>query len=132
MSCLGLFERKREGRPHSQFAADADPLAVGLDDMLDDRQSEARAALLARTSLVRTVEPLENTGYVLLGDTDTVVLDLDEDLVQHVAELDPRQTTLLAVTDRVDDQIDQHMSDKMLVGADPERRRQAVGPLHES
>lgn len=47
MSCLSLFERKREGRSHSQLAADVDSLAVSFDNMLDDRQSEPRTALLA-------------------------------------------------------------------------------------
>ena len=61
-----------------------------LDDVLDDGQSEPRAALLPRTALVRAVEAFENTRQVLLADTRTVVLDLHQNLVEHVAEMDAR------------------------------------------
>src|SRR5204863_2948854 len=41
-------QRKEEGCPLSQFAFHPDLAAVGLDDMFDDGQPQAGAALLAR------------------------------------------------------------------------------------
>jgi len=102
---------------------------VRLDDVLDDGQSEARAALLARTRLVGAVEALEDARNVLAGDARAVVLDLDENLVEHVAEADARQTALLAVVNRVDNQVDEDLTDEVLVGQHPEGRGEVVGPL---
>ena len=97
--------------------------------MFDDGQPESRAALLPRPPLVRTVETFEHTRQVLLGNARTVILHLDQNFVQHVAEADAGLPTLLAVADRVDDQVDEHLPDVVFVGQHPEGRRQVVGPL---
>ena len=97
--------------------------------MFDDGQPESRAALLPRPPLIRTVEALEHARQILLGDARTVVLDLDQNFVQHVAEPDAGLPALLAVADRVDDQVDEHLPDVVFVGQHPEGRRQVVGPL---
>ena len=74
--------------------------------------------------------PLEDARNVLLADALAVVLHLDQDPVEHVAEPDVRRAALAAVVDRVDDEIDQHLTDVVLVGQHPEGRRQVAGTLH--
>ena len=43
--------------------------------------------------------------------------------------MDARHAALLAVTHRVDDEVDEDLTDIMLVGHHPERRRQVLGPF---
>ena len=43
--------------------------------------------------------------------------------------MDARLSALLAVTDRIDDQVYHHLTDIVLVGQHPERRRQVFGPF---
>ncbi len=51
--------------------------ALGLDQLLDDRQAQAGTRLLALWRLRGDVEPLEHVGEVLGPDTRPVVGDLD-------------------------------------------------------
>src|SRR5207244_11127894 len=45
-----------------------DPSAMGLEQMLDDRQPQPRAPLLARAPGIGPVEALEDAGQVLRAD----------------------------------------------------------------
>ena len=74
-----------------------------LDNVLHDCKAKACAALLTRTALVGAVETLEDALGILLGNALAIVLNLDKDLVHHIAETDICLTALLAVTNRVDD-----------------------------
>ena len=84
--------------------------------MLDDRQSEPRAALLARAALVDAEEALEYAGNILLGDSDSVVLYLDQHAVEHIHEADPGFSALAPVFDRVAEQVRYDLSDAAAVG----------------
>ena len=121
-----LLQCECEGAAYAELAANRYALAVSLDNVLNDSQAQACASLLARTTSVGAVEALEDTLCVLLGNAQAVVLDLDKDLVQQVAEADYGRAILLAVANRVDHKVDQHLADKVLVGNYAERRGDIV------
>ena len=123
-----FLECERERTADAEFAAYGDPFAVRLDYVFYDGQAETRSSLFARTALVRAVETLEDALCVLLADSETVVFDLDEDLVYHVAELYDSCTALFAVVYRVDDEVYENLSYVVLVGNHDERRRQVKQP----
>ena len=59
--------------PSPGWDIDGDLSAVGLGDVLDDGQPEARAAQLAAARLVHAVEALEEARQVLGGDAAALV-----------------------------------------------------------
>src|SRR5678809_1382525 len=67
-------------------ARDGDDAVVEREDVLHDREAEARASLLPRARLVHAVEPLEDALEVGLGDA-----------VSRVAHLAPHESLSLAV-----------------------------------
>jgi hypothetical protein len=75
----GLRRRAAEGMredergPGARLALEPHLAAVRLDHVLDDRQAEARAPLLARARLVHPVEPLEDPLLGFLRDARAVV-----------------------------------------------------------
>src|SRR5258705_459866 len=66
-----------EGRALAELAPHLHLAAVGLDVALDDRESQARAAVLARGGRVRLEEGLEDLALQLERDADPVVGDRD-------------------------------------------------------
>src|SRR6185436_9277336 len=64
-----------EARAAVDAGADRDAPAVALDDLLCDREAEARAAEAACRDLVAAPERLEDDLPQLLGDAGAVVLD---------------------------------------------------------
>lgn len=52
---------------------------VGLDDLLDDGESEAAPSGVAGTPLIQAGEPVEDALPVVLRDTGTVVRDGQHD-----------------------------------------------------
>src|SRR4051812_30577489 len=70
-----------EGRAAAELAVEGDGAVHGLDQVLDDRESEAGAAAIARASGVYPIEALEDTGRVLGRDPRSAVLDRDPHLV---------------------------------------------------
>ena len=91
--CQG--QENREGAAGTQGALNLDPTAVGLGDGLRDAEAQAGAAGLARASLVRAVEALEDSGKGLDGDADSGVLNAD------LCEIATRSTCLGTVLRRL-------------------------------
>jgi hypothetical protein len=56
---------------------------MGLDQMLDDRESETGPALGARPRLVSAIKPFENTREVLEWYTGAIVDDTQGDAALH-------------------------------------------------
>src|SRR6185503_15806972 len=50
---------------------------MGFDESLDDRQTETRAAVLARDAVVDLIERVEDQDQLVLRDADPVVLHVD-------------------------------------------------------
>src|SRR2546425_12995806 len=69
--------RELHRRADVQGAANLEPAAVCLHDVLDDREAETGAAELARARFVDAVEALRQPRQVGRRDTDAVVLDAD-------------------------------------------------------
>src|SRR3954452_24634777 len=85
MPCIRLRPpalcRDAEPEPrHSSLGFGADVAAGRLDDLLHDRQADARSTVLAVARLVHAVEPLEDVGQVLCRDPVAAVADADEDV----------------------------------------------------
>ena len=75
-----LREGEIESGAVAGFAGRPDPAAVALDDVLDNGESEAGAALLARAGLVHAVEALENAFEGFRRYARAVILNGDLDL----------------------------------------------------
>src|SRR5882724_10665084 len=82
---LGFSDRKgdREGRADSEFRLDTDLAAVQAGEMLDYREAQPRAADLARSRAVHSIEPLKNTVRFLRSDPLTGIGDADEMAIRH-------------------------------------------------
>ena len=74
------WQREVEGGAAAQFAFCPDASAVGQDDVLDDGQTEAGAARLARARFINAIEALEDAGEVFAGDAGAEVADGELDL----------------------------------------------------
>ena len=85
-----LRELEPEDAAARRVRLDPDLAAHALDEVLDDRQAEARAAGLARPARIGAVEPLEHALAMLVGDARAVVADLDADGIAEL--LAPRPT----------------------------------------
>src|SRR5439155_11163583 len=83
LGCCPGPRRRRPEHPHRRApadrAGDAELAAVGLDDVLHDREPEPRAAEGTRAPLVDAEEALAQPRQVLGGDADPGVLDGDLD-----------------------------------------------------
>src|SRR5262247_4690117 len=75
----GGFRRKDEanGGPATERALRGDLAAVRFDEVLHDGEAETGASLLAGAAGIDAVEPLEDAGEVLGGDSGAVVGDRD-------------------------------------------------------
>src|SRR5207248_10341467 len=98
--------------PVLAVAVDADDAAHELDQALRDRESESRAAELARRGAVTLDELLEHHLLAVGGDSGAGVRDLDP----HVAELRVRarahlDRSLRRELEAVADEIDEHLLD---------------------
>ena len=116
---LTLAQSERKSASDAQFATQIDGFAVCLQDVFHNREAQACATLLARAPLVGAVETLKDSGYILFGNASAVVAHLDEHLVKQVYEFDGGAATLVAVADRVDYEVYEHLLDVVAVGLHP-------------
>src|SRR5207249_8343628 len=126
--------RRGPEHPHRRAPAyrarDGELAPVSLDDVLHDREPEARAAEGARASLVDAEEALGQPRQVPRGDADARVLDGDVDhaVVLGAAGGGPHEHAAAPrrVLDRVVDQVDEHLPEAIRVslerGRSEERR----------
>src|SRR5579872_5867183 len=73
----GGAEPHRKGRALAERAGDVEPTAMAVDDVLDDRQTEAGAAQFARARRIDAVEPLGQPRQVFAGDAVALVGNRD-------------------------------------------------------
>lgn len=78
---------------------------VGLDDVFDDCQPEARPADGAAAGGVDTVEAFEQSGQMLFGDPLAAVLDFDQGLMTVLPGLNSHDSPFEAVFDGIAEQI---------------------------
>src|SRR5438876_12399719 len=79
-----LWQRKKEGGSVAETALNPYPATVGLDNVFDNRQTQAGASLLTRTRLVHAVKTLEDAMDCFRGNAGPVVPH--EDLHLFTAE----------------------------------------------
>src|SRR6185437_493020 len=114
-------EREPKSGAAARDAVDADRPAHRLDEVLDDRETEARPAHVARTSAVDAVEALEQARQVARLDARAGVGDLHAQRVLHPLRAQPDARAGAAVLDGVVEQVGEHLLEPLAVGA---RRRQ--------
>ena len=113
LHALGQRERHPEAGADPQLAVDVDRAALEVDEVLDDRQAEAGAAVVAGDRVVGLGEGLEQAGASLLGDADAGVDDLEGDL----SGSDPAGTgpddhrALVGELDRVGGQVEEDLAE---------------------
>ncbi len=64
----------------SQPAFNRNMAAMGLGNVFDDGQPQTGSPHVAAAGFVHPVEALKETRQMLLGNTDTVVLNADDDI----------------------------------------------------
>ena len=85
-----------------------------LDDPPGDRQSETRAALLARGGVIDLLKLLEDPLLVGLGDAGSRVRHRDDELTVGAARLQPHLARL-GELDRVADEVQQNLGEAPIV-----------------
>src|SRR5213082_775391 len=103
---------------------DGDGAAVRARDLLDDGETESRAAYAIRSAAA--IERLEEMAHVARGDAAAAVFDDDRDLVIVVLRALAHPSALAAVADRVGDQVLDRARERRRVGFD---RRQLAGQV---
>ena len=97
-----FFQREDELQSAAFAVAGGDGAAVDHHGVLDDRQPQPRAALLARTALVDAVEALEDVRQMLLPDADALVGADDRALLGGVVR-ETDEDCLLYTSDAADE-----------------------------
>ena len=114
-----MGEGKIEGRAAPGLAGRPDSAAVALDEVLDDGEPKARAALLARAGLVHAIEALEDSFKGFRRYPRAVILDEDLHLAAVLgAAANGHGAFGAAVLDGVIHQVAQHLFQPVSVGAD--------------
>src|SRR3954471_21806298 len=91
---------------------------VALDDVFDNGQAEASAALFARTGFIHAIEPFEDAVHAFGRDAGAVVAHADFDHAIFNAGIDPDRAFGAAIFDRVVDQIKEDLLEAIGVGQD--------------
>jgi len=78
---LGFWQGEDKLRPHALGADDIDVFAVGLYDLLCDRQAEARALLVFSAGKIGLVEAVPDQFEIVFRDADSGVLYADENFI---------------------------------------------------
>ena len=76
-------QREEECSAGAEFTFGADSAAVGLNDVLYDREAKTGAASFSRTCLVDPIEALEDAVKMFRSDARAKVLHKELDLVRH-------------------------------------------------
>src|SRR5947207_3406971 len=98
-------ETHLEGRAAAELALHGDAAAVVLSDVADDREAEAGAAGVSRTSAVDPVEALEDPREVAGGNADPGVRYLHPRLAGGRADAHANGATGVRRADRVVDEV---------------------------
>lgn len=89
---------------------DADLAALRFDQLFDDRQADPRAAGLARSRLVSTIESLEQTRQFVRVDRAASVGDRDLHAVGRTMRVDRNLASGGRISARIVDQVGQDLS----------------------
>src|ERR1035441_5146202 len=105
-----LWQDYRESGPLIQLTLHGDRALHLLDNVLDDRKTQARAAHLARPGLIHAIEALEDPRQILGRNPDAAVGDADGHLASgHAARLHPDFAAPAVEFDRVVEQVDKRL-----------------------
>src|SRR5688572_27451463 len=98
---------------------------MGLDNVLDDRQSQSTSLDVVNQAGTDPMEAVEDLLLLIPRDADPLVLDRDRDPVTLAAHCYPDLFArgLVGVFDRVVEQIAERLGDR--AGIDPERRQRS-------
>lgn len=109
----GVGQGYREFTALSDGTGYLDGAAMGLDDMLDNRQTEPGSTGFSIAGPIAAIEAFKQTRQVLLRDTDAVINNADPDHVviflSHLDRPGDDRTAGIAVGDAVDQQIDHRL-----------------------
>src|SRR5207244_4258075 len=97
------------------LAVSGDRSAHRLDEPLHDREPEARAAELPRTTGVDSKEALEDPRKVLLRDSGAIVGDRDEDALAALLGADPDPPPFPPILERVVDEVVDHLLEAVAI-----------------
>ena len=105
----------------ARLALHGDRAAVGLGDVLDDREPQPGAAHVAAAPLVHAVEPLEDARQVLALDAGSLVADLDDQRSVAQRRFHRHRLARLAVLHRVVHEVDERLFEQRHVDLRAER-----------
>ena len=117
-TCSRRGKRDGERGAGADLARDVDLSAECLDIVLDDREPQARPAVLARARLVYSVESLEDVFLMHWGNPRALIDHLHHPAVGRLAHRDADGCPTVAVLDCVVHQVEKNLADTYRVGLD--------------
>ena len=105
------FPRKTqcEYRSFTSRAVHFDTAAKGICQMLNNSQSEPRAARATASRFINAIEPLKNTRQLLRADADAVVFHFKHYFLCFVKQPDLHFPAFFCVNNGVIDQVDNNL-----------------------
>src|SRR6185369_7427564 len=97
--------------------------AMPHERVLDDREPQARAAALARTAAIDTVEALREPRDVLGGDAHARILDRELGALVGLAPREPHDAAIGRIAHRVAHQVAERARELLLAADEVDRRR---------
>ena len=92
---MSFFKRKGESRPHIFCAAHIDGLRMGIDDVLDNGQAEARSAGIACAALIHSVKTLKDPRNIAFRNAHSVIADLYQNIFVQIEKSDLHLSPIL-------------------------------------
>ena len=96
-------------------------LPVHFEHVFDDGQAQAGSPFGTGATFVHPIEALKKSWQMLGLDPHPVVRNFNQKLVAHIKNPHLGQALIVAVMNRIGQQIDQNLSDFFAVGADYKR-----------
>jgi len=94
-----------------------------FDELLDDRQTDAQAALSAGRRMVDLVEEIKRLRQLFWRDADSGILDPDDDVGALIQRRRPYGAAILAVLGGVVQQVDDDLLETGEISIDPKSKK---------
>jgi len=105
--------------PDPREALDRNPATVGLQDVFYNGQAKARSPEGSAASLIHPVESLKKAWQVIVGNTDAVVLDTDDQFGIPGIDVNLDPSCVVTVFNRVVEQVDDGLFHQRRIDSDP-------------
>lgn len=110
---------------HATFDSDFPP--DGLDEVLDDGESEAGPSLVAGAVAIDAVETFEDSGELVSGDADAGVFDFDDSMAGFRAPAECHGTARVGVFDGVAEKVIEDFLEGFIFGEEDDRFGRRLG-----